>query len=490
MVLAAIGFPAARWCFDRGWALDYGDAEAHLNIARRIVDSRTPGPEQLGTVWLPLPHILMIPFAMHRNWWQSGFAGVLPSVICFVFAGVFLFAAARRAYRSATAALAAVLIFAGNPNMLYLQSTPMTEPMFALTLAALLWTTLWFRDSQSVLPIFAAAAASNAASLTRYEGWFLIPFVALYLLWIGQRKWHAVLFGALATLAPLAWFAHNRYYFGNPLEFYDGPWSAIAIYHRYLAQGMKPYPGDHDWPEALLYYFAAAKLVVGWPALAIGAAGVIAAIWKRAWWPILLLTLVPAFYVWSMYSSGTPIFVPNLWPNSYYNTRYAIAMVPLVAFAGAALAAAMPKNLRLAGALALAAIPCVSWIVGNQASICWKESEVNSAARREWTRQAADFLVHNYRRGSGIICPFGDLTAALREAGIPLGEALHEGNTAEWLAETSRPELAMHEEWALVFAGDDASRAVQRADRRGNHYELRRRIIVKGAPVVEIYQRK
>ena len=31
------------------------------NIARRIVDSRTPGWYQLGTTWLPLPHLLMMP---------------------------------------------------------------------------------------------------------------------------------------------------------------------------------------------------------------------------------------------------------------------------------------------------------------------------------------------------------------------------------------------------------------------------------------------
>ena len=214
------------------------------------------------------------------------------------------------------AALAALLIFALNPNMLYLQATPMTEPVFLLALSALLWSTLWFRDSQSALAILAAAAASNAASLTRYEGWFLIPFVALYFLWIARRKWHAILFGALASAAPLAWLAHNRFYYGNALEFYNGPWSAIAIYQRQLAQGMKPYPGDHDWPTALLYYLEAAKLVIGWPALIIGACGILAAVWKRAWWPVLLLALVPAFYVWSMYSSGTPIFVPDLWPNS------------------------------------------------------------------------------------------------------------------------------------------------------------------------------
>ena len=71
--------------------LYYGDAEAHLNIARRILDSRTPGPEQIGTVWLPLPHLLMIPFVMHDDWWRSGLAGRSPVVRLFRDAGAFLF---------------------------------------------------------------------------------------------------------------------------------------------------------------------------------------------------------------------------------------------------------------------------------------------------------------------------------------------------------------------------------------------------------------
>src|SRR4051812_19767499 len=59
LVLGAL----AAWCsFANGWILYYGDAEAHLNIARRVIDSRTPGYEQIGTVWLPLPHVLMLPF--------------------------------------------------------------------------------------------------------------------------------------------------------------------------------------------------------------------------------------------------------------------------------------------------------------------------------------------------------------------------------------------------------------------------------------------
>src|SRR5581483_3243977 len=41
--------------------LAYGDAQSHINISKRVVDSITPGLAQLGGVWLPLPHLLMIP---------------------------------------------------------------------------------------------------------------------------------------------------------------------------------------------------------------------------------------------------------------------------------------------------------------------------------------------------------------------------------------------------------------------------------------------
>jgi hypothetical protein len=496
--LAACSFVAARWVHQHGYTLYYGDAEAHLNIARRVLDSRTPGPEQLGTVWLPLPHLAMIPFVMrassNNDWWRSGIAGAIPSCICFVLAGTFLFAAARRVYSSVWAAAAVALVFALNPNMLYLQSTPMTEAMFIATLAALVWSMLCFRDSQSVWPILAAAAAAIASSLTRYEGWFLIPFVVLYFLIVAKRKWHAILFAVLASLGPLSWLAHNQYYYSHAFEFYNGPWSAKAIYARQLAQGMQPYPGDHDWRTALKYYATAAKLVVGVPTLVIGALGLVATFRKRsALVPILLLALPPLFYVWSMYSSGTPIFVPTLWPFSWYNTRYAIAVLPLAAFAAGAIVAILPRRAQLFVAVALGGVPVIlRWAPGGFAVIspviCWKESEVNSISRRAWTSEAASFLAANYRPGSGILYGFGDLTGVLREAGIPLRESIHEGNVAEYMLSTSRPYLALRPEWALSFSGGEVATAVQRAGRFGKNYELRKQIIVKGAPVVEIYQ--
>jgi hypothetical protein len=481
---------AAHWSYVHGYVLYYGDAEAHFNIARRILDSQTPGPEQIGTGWLPLLHLLLIPFVMHGDWWQTGFGGTIPSAACLIIASVFLFAAAQRAFRSIPAAFAVMLVFLLNPNMLYLSTAPMTEPVFAAALAALLFATLWFRDSQSIWALLLAAAASNAASLTRYEGWFLIPFACLYFLLVAKNKWLAILFGALVSLAPLAWLAHNMFYNGDPLEFYRGQWSALGIYKRQLAQGMEKYPGDHDWPKAIEYYTTAMQLALGWPALILGGAGVFIALWKRAWWPVLLLILPPVFYVMGMHSTGNPIFVPTLYPHSWYNTRYALAALPLIAIcAGAPIALIRGRwYWQWGAALIVVAIPAVAWAVHPE-SICWKESEVNSVARREWTSEAASYLRANYRRGDGIIFPFGDMTGVLREAGIPLKEGLHDGNGAEYGMALDRPELFLQSQWALAFSGDRIATAILRGDKRGPHYELVARIIVRGAPVVEIYHR-
>jgi hypothetical protein len=478
LLLSLTTFSAVWWTSAHGYTLYYGDAEAHLNIARRILDSRTPGLEQLGTVWLPLPHLILLPFATRDSWWRSGLAGAIPSAICFVLGGTLLFAAARRAYDSAHAALAVILAFAINPNILYLEATPMTESLFLAALAGLLWATLWFRESQSILAVLAAAAASAAASLTRYEGWLLIPFVALCFLVVAKKKSHAVLFAALAALAPLAWLAHNQFYYSNPLEFYNGPYSAAAIYARQRAAGMAPYPGDHDWPKAVEYYGAAAKLVCGPVLLVLGGGGIFSALAKRIVWPIFFLALPPAFFIWSMHSGQAAVLVPNLWPFSWYNTRYAITVVPLAAFAAGSLVLWLPSRVRWAGALIVAASTITL------TSVCWKESQVNSEARRTWTHQAAEYLAAHYQSGEGILYSFGDLTGVFREAGIPLREGLHEGNHPMWDQVMARPDLFLREEWALAFERDPVATLVS------SRYRMKKQIRIEGAAAVEIYHRE
>jgi hypothetical protein len=489
ILLSGVSVAALRFVLRRGWTLWFGDAQAHLGIARRIVDSRTPGYEQTGTVWLPLPHWLMLPFVGNEEFWRNGLAGAIPSACAYVLAGIFFFLTLRRIFGTASA-WAGLAVFALNPNLLYLQSTPMTESLVLACWMALLWFTVRFRETQSLLDVVGAALAALAGTLTRYEGWFLLPFAAVYFLTAsrGHRWRNAFVFALLAALGPLYWLGHNAYLYSSPLEFYTGPYSAKAIYQRALDQGMARYPGDHDWPKALQYYGAAVRLVLGVPLFWIGLAGAAMALARRAFWPFLLAAVVPAFYILSLFSSGTPIFVPGLWPNSYYNTRYAVSALPLAALGAAALAVG---RWRVWIAIAAPAAALSVWLLNPkpEAWICWKESEVNSEGRRAWTAQAAAFLHGYWRPGDGILTSFGDVAGVYREAGIPLRETLHEGNGPAWLGATTRPDLMLFERWAVATSGDKVSTAMEKTRRSGPHWERVKMIAEKNSPVIEIWRR-
>jgi hypothetical protein len=491
--LTAIAVGALAWFSAKGYLLYYGDAQAHLNIARRIVDSRTPGYEQIGTVWLPLPHMLMIPLVKYDSLWRSGLAGAIPSCAAFIAAGLFLFGTARRAFGSTAAAFAAAGIFAANPNLLYLQSTPMTEPLYFAGMLGLVYFVVLFSQTQSILAVVGAAVCSSVASLTRYDGWFLIPFAAVAVLLTARtrRFAYAGLFGFLASLGPLYWLAHNYWFYGDPLEFYRGQYSAKAIYQRALDAGMARYPGDGEWGKAWLYFRSAAISCAGPFLVWLAAGGGAVALAKRAFWPLVLLLLGPVFYLWSLHSSGTPIFVPYLWPNSWYNTRYGLAAFPLLAFAASALVVAVPDRFRGFAAVAVVLLAASPWLAYPRpdAWICWKESQVNSEARRAWTRQTADFLRDNYTAHSGILTSFGDLAGVFPQAGIPLRETLHEGNDPFWTSALARPDLFLWEEWVIAIGGDKVSSAMAKSGWLGVRYPLVQTITVKGGPVIEIYRR-
>ena len=80
LIAVLVSLSSFLYYFQRSDLLLYGDAVAHINIARRVVDSQTPGLLQLGTVWLPLPHLLMIPFIFSDAMWRNGAGGSIPSM--------------------------------------------------------------------------------------------------------------------------------------------------------------------------------------------------------------------------------------------------------------------------------------------------------------------------------------------------------------------------------------------------------------------------
>lgn len=176
-VAIALGTAGAWFYYRQGLTLSHYDAKAHLVVARRIFDSITPEYSQIGAVWLPLPHLLnMLPVQIDALY-RSGASAVALSILSF---GLACYAVARLVLQvtgSRPGALLAFTLFALDPNILYLQSTPMTEPMlFGFTLLAVSLAYEWVERGAEGEPT-AAGWVSIAACLTRYEAWLVMAAV-------------------------------------------------------------------------------------------------------------------------------------------------------------------------------------------------------------------------------------------------------------------------------------------------------------------------
>ena len=319
---------------------------AHINIARRVFDSRTPGLLQLGTVWLPLPHLLILPFIVSTRMWQSGAGGSIPSMAGYVFGVLGVFRLARTllvrgeepdsAAKKAGAWVAAIL-YAANPNLIYMQATAMGETLY---LALLIWATVYFAEFArgDAKALKKCALCLAAACLTRYDGWSLAAVLIAVVVTISSRFYskrrdgtasfsapppRAVIlkFVLIVAAAPILWLAYNAAVYRNPLEFANGPYSAKAIEQKTATVN----PAKHNLLAAGSYFLKAAELNVAesnwlgrwWLALALLGSLVV---WFSAQGrPMLLLWIPLPFYALSVAYGSVPIFVPTWWPFSEYN---------------------------------------------------------------------------------------------------------------------------------------------------------------------------
>jgi hypothetical protein len=203
---AVLGTVAAAVYWRAGLSLSHYDARAHLVVARRIFDSITPSWEQIGAVWLPLPHLLNA-LPVQIDWmYRTGASAIALSVASFALTVACVSALVRTVADSRTGAILAATLFALNPNVLYLQSTPMTEPLlFALSALMLLHLTEWAMSG--VVQVRAAAGWTIAAAcLTRYEAW---PIAGAGIVFAAYTKWRrgTVFTAVLHEAARLALYA-------------------------------------------------------------------------------------------------------------------------------------------------------------------------------------------------------------------------------------------------------------------------------------------
>jgi hypothetical protein len=494
--------------FKRGEVLLYGDAVAHINIARRVFDSKTSGLLQLGTVWLPLPHLLMIPFLISNEMWQRGVGGSIPSMAAYVLGVVGMFRLVRGSLTrdgqpnaaARIAAWIAALVYGANPNLIYMQSTAMGE---ALYLALFVWAVAYFSESArgDAKALTKCGFCLAAACLTRYDGWFLAVAMAAVVLIFSIVQPGTQLTGLrlclsraaltkfilLAASAPLLWFAYNGIVYRNPLEFENGPYSAKAIERRTQSGGNPGHPGSGNLVLAGMYFLKSGEANVAenewlqraWVFFTLAAlAGAVLASRLRkptnpvsppgAWLPLLFLLVPVPFYALSVAYGGVPIFVPAWWPFTHYNDRYGLQLLPAFAAAVAVLvylaiqAEVWNRKLRVVVLSLMFAIVSVSyasvWYAG---PVSLKEAQVNMRSRNELELQLATWL-HKLPSDATLLMAVGDHVGALQHAGIPLKQVINEGNHRTWkqpvdaegLWERALADPAQYADYAVASEGD------------------------------------
>jgi hypothetical protein len=491
---AAASLAAAAWSWRHGAMLNYGDAVAHLHIARRVIDSRRPGLSELGSVWLPLPHLLMIPFVAVYAWWANGIAGLIPSAVAWLASCIGMYRLARRWLPPPPSALA-LTFFALNPNMLYMQTTAMTEPLFV---CEMVWTTVWLVEWRSCLDgdvekagrnrsradrlLYAIAVVLIAAVFTRYDGWIMacLAWIAIAVTLARRGRLGSPAFWIVTLLiaaAPLVWFTYNAVVFGDWLDFMRGPYSAKAIEIRTATPGTgPPHPGWHNpWVSLMFFVKAAVMDAAGarWGKWLL-ALSVLGTAWawliarRRAFlWSLLLWLPVP-FYAYSVAYGSVPIFLPAWWPHSWYNTRYGLELLPAFAlglgffshFVLTGVREFKPAwtNYVVAGLAAVIVVNAA--VVVRERPLVFVESTKNVESRRVYDAEVPE-AVHAALAAhptGAVLMNTSVHPEFVAFSGIPLRQTINESDREYYQAALAAP--ATHATIVLAFEGDDIDKAV------------------------------
>jgi hypothetical protein len=425
-----------------GLTMSHYDARAHLVVARRVIDSLTPGWRQLGGVWLPLPHLIaMLP--VQNDWaYRTGYVGAAFSAAVLAWGLAALASLVMRRTRSWAAALTGPLLVLLNPNVLYLQSTPMTEPLlFALSCLSVVAVDAWI---ESPGPREARRAGWMLALLvlTRYEGWCIAGALVVIAAAVSRPRmagvlslaWRPVvailLFLVLSRTSTGAWFVSSGFFVPDN-------------------------PSRHH-PLLVLHEVVSATVALGGPALVLaGVAGAVALAvhWRRSA-SIVALAAACALPIAAFYA-GHP-----------HRVRY---MVPLVVAAGALSSfaiAALPGRVRALTALALVAFTLYVRPPFDRSAPMVVEAQWETPFRlgREAVSQYLDATYDH----TPILASMGSLGHYMQETsshGLRIADFLHEGNGDLWSAALREPRMYVH--WILIeerAEGGDLLAARARSD--------------------------
>lgn len=371
------------YSLDRFSLVYYADSVSHLVRSREFVDAINPGLfEQLGTAWLPLPHLLLLPFTLIESLFRTGFAGVALNVPCLAFTAVFLYKIIKNHLNVGYVAIVGALLYVTNPNILYMAVTPMTEASFMLFfVGAAYFLMRWMsvpkkylslnstngkgHRSHVILDLAMCSIFISLATVCRYEGWllplFFVSFVVITTIkkqryYLSKKyKLGIILVSTISFSGIVLWLIWNAYAYNDPLEFTNAPYFSAAA--QALESANRAFLYLQPWNVASLYGITA--LAIYGPVLLVAA--VIGYVFHRYLGKseerkkrrnlYLFLALPPIFTVVSLI-----IGIGEMNQREWFNSRFVILLAPLVVSLCCIFLARLPSVFKKNGYIFVATI--------------------------------------------------------------------------------------------------------------------------------------
>ena len=352
LVLAAvIGLASFVYCYLHGLSTVHWDAKAHLVMARRIVDSMAPGYANMGAHWLPLIHLLYLPFVLIESQYRTAVIPSLMSVCAFAISVWLIYRIAVRLTGSIVSGLFAAIVLLGNPNLLLVQSAPLTEPVYlAFSLLAFDGLLRWRSSGGAGIPWLSVVWAAIAA-LCRYEGWIFIGGVIVLL---GYDAWTRRLSLGRATrvaaayiglfLVPIA--AHFGYIYARLGD---------TFFQRVARGNPAPYETLKRPFLSIVYHFGELAQAAALVPLLLAMAGVVFCLMERE----RARRCLPYFLLWLPSLMNTAALSWGL----VYRIRYSLLLLPAIAIFGSLLISQekTAKRALIFACILIFMLPWVSW---------------------------------------------------------------------------------------------------------------------------------
>ena len=317
----------------------YRDAIYRLEAARRFTDSMHPGfIKQLGTVWLPITHIIMAPLAYFDFLWTTGLASGIVGFVSYVISCAFVYLILKKLLKDSEIIYLGTFIYLLNPSFLYFQTTALTEGPYLFFITASFYFILKWSENYKNIHSLIAGFFLMLAMGARYDAWiiFLGSFIIMFIFSDGFfNKIKSVFFFSIFPAVFLVfWFLYNLLVFGNMLEFSNGKYSTLAQLKYYEDAGRLP--TKHNLFLSLDVTIKDIALYAGLIIAIFFIAGFVIYFIKnkfnkKSFLPYLLFIPVPSL-IFLLYYGQIIIELPWTNPEGYFNSRYAIYLLPAFAF--------------------------------------------------------------------------------------------------------------------------------------------------------------